>query len=527
MGAAELINEAITVMAGRPTVFSAQDVADYADLDGSSDAITDALRVCCRSGAVLSLDELQGHGARSKHYLGRDQAERWWVDSTLRWARAGVRQLPTAKLAGEMSMAFDVRRWTVVPRLLLSAGRRFALVADGGESDTVVFQWVAIICANANLGSAKWLRPCIGYLREQTASGEFQHRFPDAILNEAVEQILTTVTEREADIIRGRLGIENGRSVTLEQLGRKHGVTRERIRQVEAKAWRKLHRPARLQSMWLAFATDFVQSGGRLAIPEDEMTPCRQFIHRGIDLQTVHISELGLHFICNDADAAQYRQALAAIDPQQNASRNLEFLSRQDEALVTEAERHHMTARVQTKRAYMLREALRSLGRAAHYEDIAIECNRLFPERANTAHNWHAALSYCAQPDNEELGIVWIGARGTYGLKEHGYSRPDADLFTQVAEIVERIYSRTGRPASEAEVVSELGTLRRELNINSVKLALGINDKVTAAAGGFVPKESGLDKAQNADQPQYDIEAAFAAFVARDGKDASDGNAMV
>ena len=476
MDTTELINEAITVMAGRPSVFSAQDVADYADLDSSSDAITDALRVCCSSRAVLSLDELKGQGVRSSHYLSRDQAERWWVDSTLRWARAGVRQLPSAKLAGEMSMAFDVQRWTAVPCRLLSAGRRFALVADGSKPDTFVFPWAAVICAN--LGSAKWLRPCIGYLRGRTASGELQRRFSDVSLNEAVGQILTTVTEREADIIRSRLGIENGQRATLEQLGRKHGVTRERIRQIEAKAWRKLHRPALLQSMWLAFATDFVQSGGRLVIPEDEMTPCRQFIHRGIDLQTVHIPELGLHVIGRDTDFAPYRQALASVDLQQNASQSLDFLSRQDDTLMTEAEHRYLTAQVQTKRAYMLREALRSLGRAAHYEDIASECNRLFPERANTAHNWHAALSYCAQPGSEELGIVWIGARGTYGLKEHGYSRPDADLFTQVAEIVEQIYSRTGRPASEAEVVSELGTLRRELNINSVKLALGLNYRV-------------------------------------------------
>ena len=511
MDTAEIINEAIAVMAGQPSVFSAQDVADYADLDSSSDAITDALRVCCSSGAVLSLDELKGEGVRSSHYLGRDQAERWWVDSTLRWARAGVRQLPTAKLAGELSMAFDVQQWTVVPRRLVSAGRRFALVADGGKPDTFVFPWVAVICANP--GSAKWLRPCIGYLRGQTASGELQRRFSDVSLDEAVGQILTTVTEREADIIRSRIGIENGQRATLEQLGRKHGVTRERIRQVEARAWRKLHRPARLQSMWLAFATDFVQSGGRLVIPEDEMTPCRQFIHRGIDLQTVHIPELGLRFISDDADFTQYREALAAIDPQQNASRNLEFLSRQDEAQVIEAESHHMTARVQTRRAYMLREALRSLGRAAHYEDIAIECNRMFPERANTAHNWHAALSYCAQPDSEELGIVWIGARGTYGLKEHGYSRPDADLFTQVAEIVEQIYSRTGRPSSEAEVVSELGTLRRELNINSVKLALSLNDRVEATVGGFVPKASDPRESPKPETPQYDIDAAFTAFM--------------
>ena len=233
MGTAELINEAIAVMASRPAVFSAQDVADYADLANSSDAVADALRAHCNSGTVLLLDEVKGCGSQSRYYLGNDHAERWWVDSTLRWARAGVRQLATPKLAGEMSLAFDVQQWDVAPRSLLSAGRRFSLVADGSQPDTFVFPWVAVACVNP--GSAKWLCSCIDHLRQQVWSGELLHRFPDVSLREKVEQILATLTGREADILKGRMGIESGQSATLEQLGRKHGVTRERIRQVEKK----------------------------------------------------------------------------------------------------------------------------------------------------------------------------------------------------------------------------------------------------------------------------------------------------
>ena len=511
MDADELINEAITVMASQPSVFSAQDVADYADLNSSSDAVANALQAHCSSGTVLLLDELKGYSSQSRHYLGRDQAERWWIDGTLRWAKAGVRQLAASKLAGEMSMTFDAQRWSVVPHRLLSVGRQFALVTDGSQPDTFVFPWAAVICASP--GFATRLHPCIVYLREQVISGEPQHRFPDISLHDAVEQILATLTSREADILKGRLGIENGQSATLEQLGRKHGVTRERIRQVETKAWRKLRHPTRSGRIWHAFAMDFVQSGGRLAIPEGELTPWRRIIYRAIDLPTIHISEIGLHFIGMDADFAEYRKALTAIDPQQSASRNLDFLSHQDEVLVNGVERRHITARVKTKRAYMIREGLRSLGRAAHYEEIAHECNRLFPERANTVHNWHAALSLSASPEREDLGIVWIGVKGTYGLKEHGYSRPDADLFTQVAEIVERIHSRTNKPVSEAVVIAELSSLRREWKITSVKMALGINERLETVSGGFIPKEPKLTKSSDMETSSYNIDAAFAAFV--------------
>ena len=516
----ELINEAITVMASRPSVFSAQDVANYADLDSGLDAVGNALQARCRRGEVLLLDERKASGEHSRHHLSREQAERWWVDSTLRWARAGVLQLPTAKLADEMSMTFDAQRWSVVPHRLLSVGRRFALVADGSQPDTFVFPWAAVI--RASPGFATRLHPCIVYLREQVLSGEPQHRFSDINLRDAVEQILATLSNREADILKGRLGIENGQSLTLEKLGRKHSVTRERIRQVETKAWRKLRHPTRSGRIWNAFAMDFVQSDGRLAIPDEELTPWHQLIYRVIDLPTVQIAEIGLHFIGKDTDFAEYRKALTAIDPQRGASRNLDFLSRQDEVLVNGAELRHITARVKTKRAYMLREGLRSLGRAAHYEEIAHECNRLFPERSNTVHNWHAALSLSASPEREELGIVWIGVKGTYGLKEHGYSRPDSDLFTQVAEIVERIHGWTNKPVSEAVVISELSSLRREWKITSVKMALGINERLKAVSGGFIPKEPNITNSSDTETSSYDIDAAFAAFVGHPSLNAND-----
>ena len=511
MDADELINEAITVMASQPSVFSAQDVADYADLNSSSDAVANALQAHCSSGTVLLLDELKGYSSQSRHYLGRDQAERWWIDGTLRWAKAGVRQLAASKLAGEMSMTFDAQRWSVVPHRLLSVGRQFALVTDGSQPDTFVFPWAAVICASP--GFATRLHPCIVYLREQVISGEPQHRFPDISLHDAVEQILATLTSREADILKGRLGIENGQSATLEQLGRKHGVTRERIRQVETKAWRKLRHPTRSGRIWHAFAMDFVQSGGRLALPEEDMTPCRQFIHKGIDLKMAHIPEIGLRFIGEYADFAEYRKALTTIDPQENASRYLGVLAQKDSVLIREAEERYQIARTPTTRAYMISEALRSLGRAAHYEEIVQECHRLFPDKLTSTRSWHAAISGCAHPEREEFGIVWIGVKGTYGLKEHGYSRPDADLFTQVAEIVERIHSRTNKPVSEAVVIAELSSLRREWKITSVKMALGINERLETVSGGFIPKEPKLTKPSDMETSSYNIDAAFAAFV--------------
>ena len=61
--------------------------------------------------------------------------------------------------------------------------------------------------------------------------------------------MLHTLTDREARVLQLRFGLEDGRSRTLEEVGREFGVTRERIRQIEAKALRKLRHPTRSRKL--------------------------------------------------------------------------------------------------------------------------------------------------------------------------------------------------------------------------------------------------------------------------------------
>ena len=69
----------------------------------------------------------------------------------------------------------------------------------------------------------------------------------NAMLSEALTEILGTLTEREADVLRMRFGMYDGRTHTLEEVGQIFGVTRERIRQIENKAIRKLRHPSRVK----------------------------------------------------------------------------------------------------------------------------------------------------------------------------------------------------------------------------------------------------------------------------------------
>jgi RNA polymerase sigma factor RpoD, C-terminal domain/RNA polymerase sigma factor, sigma-70 family len=65
------------------------------------------------------------------------------------------------------------------------------------------------------------------------------------LLKEQLEEVLSTLTEREENVLRLRFGLDDGRARTLEEVGKVFGVTRERIRQIEAKALRKLRHPSR------------------------------------------------------------------------------------------------------------------------------------------------------------------------------------------------------------------------------------------------------------------------------------------
>ena len=69
------------------------------------------------------------------------------------------------------------------------------------------------------------------------------------LLREELLKVLSTLTDREQKVLRLRFGLDDGRTRTLEEVGKEFNVTRERIRQIEAKALRKLRHPSRSKKL--------------------------------------------------------------------------------------------------------------------------------------------------------------------------------------------------------------------------------------------------------------------------------------
>ncbi|BDR60531.1 RNA polymerase sigma factor RpoD [Lactobacillus xylocopicola] len=82
------------------------------------------------------------------------------------------------------------------------------------------------------------------FIKDKDATSPEQHASYE-MLKEQLEQVLDTLTDREENVLRLRFGLDDGRTRTLEEVGKVFGVTRERIRQIEAKALRKLRHPSR------------------------------------------------------------------------------------------------------------------------------------------------------------------------------------------------------------------------------------------------------------------------------------------
>ena len=86
------------------------------------------------------------------------------------------------------------------------------------------------------------------YVEDTSTPSPWQSAYA-TMLHESVEEVLATLSPREARVLRLRFGLDNDRPYTLEEVGRKFGLTRERIRQIEGKALRRLRHPRRARRL--------------------------------------------------------------------------------------------------------------------------------------------------------------------------------------------------------------------------------------------------------------------------------------
>ena len=175
----------------------------------------------------------------------------WWIRQAI--TRAIADQARTIRVPVHMVEVIN-KATRCYRKLVQELGREPTVEEIAAELNLPVEK---IIEANRTAADTLSLDTPVGD-EEDTSIGSFveDERTPgpadatsNALLAEALKEILDTLTEREADVLRMRFGMYDGRTHTLEEVGQIFGVTRERIRQIENKAIRKLRHPSRAKKI--------------------------------------------------------------------------------------------------------------------------------------------------------------------------------------------------------------------------------------------------------------------------------------
>jgi RNA polymerase primary sigma factor len=175
----------------------------------------------------------------------------WWIRQTI--TRAIADQGRTIRVPVHMSDRIR-RLYRVARELEQDIGRKPTPEEIAGvmQTDSRKVQWMMRVSwrplsletpvgeeEDSELGS---------FVEDETTPTPTQSAFSN-LLREKIEDVLSTLSPREARILRLRFGLHNGRSYTLEEVGQKFGLTRERIRQIEGKALRRLRHPRRARQL--------------------------------------------------------------------------------------------------------------------------------------------------------------------------------------------------------------------------------------------------------------------------------------
>ncbi len=175
----------------------------------------------------------------------------WWIRQAI--TRAIADQARTIRVPVHMVEVIN-KATRCKRKLVQELGREPTVEEIAAELNLPVEK---IIEANRTAADTLSLDTPVGD-EEDTSIGSFveDERTPgpadattNALLAEALKEILDTLTEREADVLRMRFGMYDGCTHTLEEVGQIFGVTRERIRQIENKAIRKLRHPSRAKKI--------------------------------------------------------------------------------------------------------------------------------------------------------------------------------------------------------------------------------------------------------------------------------------
>ena len=476
----------LNVFAQYEHCFTLEDLSNIADPEFDSELLKYALLNDSR------FKLLNKENSNKKYFIPKRRLFQWFCQLNLRLAQAKKIRLSKHQLAILISFLCIHERWDTPPTEVIQFGKQFGFIGTTCTENQYIFPLAYIL----SFMSYSLSEVTVKYIIKEISSDTIDVNFPFRHLaQELIKEKFSCFTERECYIIKAREGLLTGKKMTLEWIGIHYGITRERVRQIESKFWYKLQHPVHDPTFSRALIYNIMSKQGSLTITANSSEALiMSFLSKCVGVPYAKLSRINLAILGTLPEDIMLpksrRLILDDIDLTSIISRwekegRLCLIKRDLQLLAENIVRFRLRCLNKVQKAYL---ALRTIGKPAHSAKITGIYNSLFPDQPSTEHNIHAVLSH------EKYGVVWIGIRSTFALKEWGYEHPSATLFDTVTKIVEEKYKETTRPVSFEIIVTEMGKYRQFVNHNSLTIAVHCNPNLRCIGkNAFVPKEPGKE----------------------------------
>ena len=435
----------------------------------------------------------------SEHFIPESTLLRWWSHFSLRLARAQRSRLTHYQLAMSMNSLRMDGQWDAPPVGAVDFGQRLGFVGPAWSSEHYVFPLAHLL---SNMTQP--LRQLAGRILETLACMEKRESVLKQPLADAIELGLSHFVQKTIQVVKAREGLPPYKKMTLEQLGAVQGVTRERIRQIESKFWRRLSSEPVTQrnyavtsAFFTGFWAEFIRHRGSLVMNlESEETTFVAFLAKCLGMPQTEIGRLVVLGISNIdlSILAQLNSVAQQTDPDSIAAQldigDLSYLAVDDLRKIAQALASDKAGRLtKADKVYL---TLKNIGEPAHFSKVAEVYNYLYPQDSVTERSIHAVLTRFAPESDKRYGIVWVGVKGTYALKEWGYERPSLSIFDAVVEIVKEKYEQTGqKPVPFTVIQAEIPKYRQIVTPASLTIATHCNPRLDRVfKDSFVPRDT-------------------------------------
>lgn len=536
------IANVLNTFAWWPCSFSIEEILDFLE---ESDVGKETLhRTLLSDSRFICLSETQ----QECYYIPQTTLLQWFSSLNVRLAQIRKFSLDEHQLALTMSCLRRDGRWGILPKPAVQLGQSLGLISPAWTFGHYVFPlaWILsfyLLVKRTSQYAGNALEDLVRKLELGFSLEQVQRQALEVMRKQFLEA-LSRCSDRQLAIVRLREGLETGTPMTLREVASVFNVTKERIRQLETQFWNELLERCSVPPLspplrrwfldWLYNSSDF-KTGDcsgfvlrqKLLNTPMQVSRSEKYMMFNQALLTAMLCEVmnkaGSLVVDADSPDARLREFLAecshiphvnlldsltalgassssdltalespldfpnmvdapAIAARLELSSSVPFPATDVRKLVDKLIQFHRRHLELTQRVYI---ALRSIGRPAHYSGITEVHNSLFPDCPASERNIHAALS------REQHGVVWIGVRGTFALKEWGYERPSKSLFEAVTEIVEKKFKETGKPVPFTVIAAEISKYRKIVKPSSLVFAAHCNANLRRVSKDFfIPKGS-------------------------------------